>query len=90
MFYDIIKTSILSLLILFFLHYIYEFFKTNLTTPKINDLIIRPNETYQDINKVLTSESISLLSDTLHNTLPDTKYNMKDELKNYLKTLSTK
>lgn len=88
MFYDIIKTSILSLLILFFLHYIYEFFKTNLTTPKINDLIIRPNETYQEINKVLSSETISLLPDI------DTKFTMKDtmkdELKNYLKTLSTK
>jgi hypothetical protein len=81
MFYDIIKTSILSLLILFFLHYIYEFFKTNLTTPKINDLIIRPTETYQEINKILSTESIPLVP---------IETTMKDELKNYLKTLSTK
>jgi hypothetical protein len=88
MFYDIIKTSILSLLIILFLHYIYEFFKTNLTTPKINDLIIRPNQTYQEINKVLSSESISLLPTIdINNPI---KYDMKDELKNYLKTLSTK
>lgn len=85
MFYDIIKTSILSLLIILFLHYIYEFFKTNLTTPKINDLIIRPTETYQEINKVLSNETISLLP-----SIVDNKYDMKDELKNYLKTLSTK
>ena len=84
MFYDIIKTSILSLLIILCLHYIYEFFKTNLTTPKINDLIIRPNETYQEINKILSTENIPLLPTI------DPKNNMKDELKNYLKTLSTK
>lgn len=83
MFYDIIKTSILSLLIILFLHYIYDFFKTNLTTPKINDLIVRPTETYQEINKVLSNETISLLPPIVEN-------NMKDELKNYLKTLSTK
>lgn len=85
MFYDIIKTSILSLLIILFLHYIYEFFKTNLTTPKINDLIVRPNETYQEINKVLSTETISLLP-----TIDTTKSDMKDELKHYLKTLSMK
>ncbi len=83
MFYDIIKTSILSLLIILFLHYIYDFFKTNLTTPKINDLIVRPTETYQEINKVLSNETISLLP-------PMVEHTMKDELKNYLKTLSTK
>ncbi len=85
MFYDIIKTSILSLLIILFLHYIYDFFKMNLTTPKINDLIVRPTETYQEINKVLSNETISLLP-----PLIDNKHDMKDELKNYLKTLSTK
>jgi hypothetical protein len=84
MFYDIIKTSILSLLIILFLHYIYDFFKTNLTTPKINDLIVRPTETYQEIHKVLSNESISLLPPI------ENKHDMKDELKNYLKTLSTK
>lgn len=84
MLYDIITTTILSILIIVCLHYIYEFFKTNLTTPKINDLITRPTQTYQEINDILSSEPIPLLP-----TLP-VENEMKHELKNYLKTLSSK
>lgn len=84
MLYDIFITIIMSLLIIICLHYIYEFFKTNLTTPKINDLIIRPSETYQEINQILNT-NLPLLPESM--TIKD---DMKDELKNYLKTLSNK
>ena len=49
MLYLLVKTSIISLILIFLVHYLYDFFKTNLTIPKIKDLVNRPNDKYNEI-----------------------------------------
>ncbi len=59
------------------MHYIYEFFKNNLTEPKIKDLVNKPKVKYEQIYKNVSS-----------NIQPESSSDMKVELQNYLQELS--
>ena len=94
----IIKVTIISLLLIFLLHYLYSFFKTMLTSPKLKDLVNKPREKYDTIYNSLKSAG-SLEDRGLKNLGEDIKNNygsidngnsssMKDELKKYLKELN--
>lgn len=74
MIFWIIKQFIISFLFIFTMHNIYNYFKTNLTVPKIKDLIKKPKQQYKDI---YDSEEKTVDKDA-----------MKNELKDYLKNLS--
>jgi len=74
MLFWIIRQIIISFLFIFTMHHIYNYFKTNLTVPKIKDLIKKPKEQYKDIYE---SEEKTVDKET-----------MKNELKDYLKSLS--
>lgn len=49
MWYWIIKVSILSLIFIFLLHYLYSFFISTLTIPKVKDLVILPQQKYDEL-----------------------------------------
>lgn len=66
--------SIISFIFIFIIHYLYEYFKNNLTIPKEKDLIEKPKHAY---NKIY-----SLLQERSKNNDSSTK---KMELKNLLK-----
>jgi hypothetical protein len=95
----IFKVSIVSFLFIFLLHYLYSFFKTTLTSPKIKDLVNKPMRKYDSIYDSLQNNqgyieeteginiSNSLQSNNLYTQNP-VKQNMKDELKKYLSELS--
>ena len=99
----IIKVAIVSFLFIFLLHYLYSFFKTTLTSPKVKDLVNKPMRKYDSIYDSLQNsqgygyiddlESVNinmnqiLNSNTLTTQNP-VKQNMKDELKKYLSELS--
>lgn len=74
MLFWIIQQTIISVVLIISVHYIYIFFKNNLTIPKTKDLVNKPTEQYKKIYSSLTKSK------------EDTK-EMKSELKNYLKTL---
>ena len=74
MIFWILRQIIVSFLFIFTLHNIYNYFKTNLTVPKIKDLIKKPQQQYKD------------LYDSEEKTVD--KESMKNELKDYLKNLS--
>jgi hypothetical protein len=91
----IIKVTIISLLLIFLLHYLYSFFKTTLTSPKLKDLVNKPQEKYNTIYNSLKSAG----DVGIENVCEDNKSNMggihgsnstsmKDELKKYLKELN--
>ena len=94
----IIKVTIISLLLIFLLHYLYSFFKTTLTSPKLKDLVNKPQAKYNTIYNSLKSAgdggSQNLGEDIKNNSTNSTNYdnsnssNMKDELKKYLKELN--
>jgi hypothetical protein len=99
----IFKVAVVSFLFIFLLHYLYSFFKTTLTSPKIKDLVNKPMRRYdsiydslqssqgygyiEDLEDVNTNMSKILNSNPLTTQNP-VKQNMKDELKKYLSELS--
>ena len=78
MFFWIIQQIFISLLLIISIHYIYIFFKNNLTIPKTKDLVKKPLERYR---KIYTS---------INNKPKESKETMKNDLKSYLKQLTKK
>ena len=77
MLFWIIQQTIISIVLIISVHYIYIFFKNNLTIPKTKDLVNRPTEQYKNIYKSLSKSK-------------ENNKEMKNELKDYLKKLTTK
>ena len=99
MFYLILKWTLISLILIILVHYLYSFFKTTLTVPKIKDLVNRPagayKEIYETIEKVKVNEREKLKENNENNTnivsnsVIKNEDNMKDELKSFLNSLSS-
>ena len=53
-----IKVTILSLILIFVFHNLYGFFKHTLTTPKIKDLVNKPQKKYDEIKSSLLIRSV--------------------------------
>jgi len=94
----IIKVTIFSLLLIFLIHYLYTFFKTTLTSPKLKDLVNKPqakyNTIYNSLQNTADGGSANLGDrddgDGGGNSKTVSKNsNMKSELMKYVKELST-
>ena len=77
MLWFVIQQLLLSLILIAIVHYIYEFFKNNLTEPKIKDLVNKPKVKYEQIYKNVST--------TIQ---PESSSDMKVELQNYIQELS--
>jgi len=99
MWYWIIKVSILSLIFIFLLHYLYTFFISTLTIPKVKDLVTLPQQKYDELfhsleqNKSIQSnnghngnDNLSLLPSSSLSSLPSSQ-SMKDELIRFMKEI---
>ena len=65
MLYWIIQTTILSIIFIFVVHYLINFFKSTLTVPKIKDLINSPTQKYENIYNIISkNESINIVDST--------------------------
>lgn len=93
----IIQWSIISLILIMLIHYLYSFFQTTLTIPKIKDLVNRPASAYKEIYETINNDNHNHNSDKKntnnHNISSNINsnnqnQNMKDELKSYLNNLS--
>ena len=91
----IIKVTIFSLLLIFLIHYLYTFFKTTLTAPKLKDLVNKPQAKYNTIYKSLQntadggSANLGDRNDGSGNNVTASKNSdMKSELMKYVKELS--
>lgn len=78
-FFWVISQIVISILIIASIHYIYNFFKQNLTVPKIKDLVKKPEQQYKNIYSSLSQSK---------KDKEEKKTNMKSELKNYIQQLS--
>jgi hypothetical protein len=97
----IIQATVISIVLIFLVHHLFNFFKSTLTVPKIKDLVNTPTQKYDnmfsiiskgnyDTNNLVTStNSNTNLSDnyeyTMKDLLPKPENDMKSELKNFLK-----
>ena len=80
MIYWTLKWIVVSLILIFLIHYLYLFFKTNLTVPKVKDLVNTPTEKYNEI-----LNTIKALPEPTMET--PNKEDMQSELKNFLSDL---
>ena len=80
MVYWTIRWILISLVLIFLLHYLYTFFKTTLTVPKIRDLVNKPTEKYNEmLNTINNSDKIELEEPN--------KEEMQEELQHFLQDL---
>ena len=90
---DIIYTSIVSLIVIYIAHYLYEYFKKNLTTPKIKDLINRPKQEYSAMYDIINKNSGDNGTSNNNNNNLSNEYNInsreiKDELADFFNDLN--
>jgi hypothetical protein len=83
MFFWILQQIIISLVLIILVHRIYIFFKNNLTTPKVKDLVNKPPKQYDEIYQSMMEQPKAVEEE---DSKP--KEAMKAELKTYLKELS--
>ena len=97
----IIQITIISIILIFLVHYLFNFFKETLTVPKIKDLVNAPNKKYENMFNIISKNNennnshdytdIDLLpNQSFQNVEPKTDSlvdadSMKNELKNFLK-----
>ena len=84
----IIQSGIISFVLIYLIHYLFTFFKDNLTVPKVIDLVNKPKEQYEDLLKNSHQSSATTNEQLLPSNKPNLS-NMKNELKNYLKELKS-
>jgi len=87
MLFLIIKQTIFSIILIWVMHYIYDYFKNNLTIPKVKDLVNKPKEQYREIYESIKINTKREINEKTENT--ENNDNMKSELKKYLKELSS-
>jgi len=94
MLYWTIQITIISIILICLVHYLINFFKSALTVPKIKDLVNSPIQKYENMYSIINNGNTSEIKDkknndyTLIDLLPTNKEdtNMKNELKNYIKS----
>jgi hypothetical protein len=93
MWYWIIKVSILSLVFIFLLHYLYSFFVSTLTVPKVKDLVTIPQEKYDEMFHSLQKQPLQPLQrindNNDNNATATTQQSMKEDLIHFLKDLGS-
>ena len=95
MIYWTIKTVIISVIFIFLIHHLIEFFKNTLTVPKVKDLVNVPTQKYEHIfntisKNTMTKNNIEKEEQNINlstniNSLPVVENDMKHELKKFLK-----
>jgi uncharacterized protein (DUF2235 family) len=91
MWYWIIKVSILSLVFIFLLHYLYSFFISTLTVPKVKDLVTLPQKKYNEMFDSLQQchqMPLQRGNENNANNAPSTQ-SMKEDLIHFLKDLGS-
>ena len=106
----ILQITIISIVLIFLVHYLFNFFKSTLTVPKIKDLVNSPTQKYESMFNIISKNNSKTHNNkdnndyndnnyndnnndnneneyTLTDLLPtqETKTDMKNELKNFLK-----
>jgi hypothetical protein len=89
MFYNILKISLFSLLIIFVVHQLFDFFKSTLTVPKIKDLVNIPNQQYERMYNVIhNNNNINKNQEANKDSYIMDNNTMKNDLKQFLKSQS--
>lgn len=90
-----LQISIISIILIFLVHYLINFFKTTLTVPKIKDLVNTPTQKYENMYSIIANKHDDFNNNFNNNSKKDyteidllpkpDESSMKNELKNFLK-----
>ena len=88
-----IQVTLISIILIFLIHHLLVFFKTNLTTPKVKDLVNAPTQKYDAIFNAMNfnamnTSSVNINNISLEELLPPIQpdpVDMKNELKQFMK-----
>ena len=53
----ILQITIISIVLIFLVHYLFNFFKSTLTVPKIKDLVNNPSKKYENMYSIINSNN---------------------------------
>lgn len=87
-----IQITIISIVLIFLVHHLINFFKSTLTVPKIKDLVNTPTQKYENMYSIINNNQKSYNKSldneySLIDLLPKKEETtMKSELKNFLKS----
>lgn len=87
MFFWSIQITVISIILIFLVHYLINYFKSTLTVPKIKDLVNTSTQKYDDMYSIITQQKSDVdLGYTEIDLLPKPNLDsMKNELKSFLK-----
>ena len=80
-----IQIILISTLIIFLIHQIFEFLKSTLTVPKIKDLVDSPSQKYEQMIQNMSEQPSEIKRDNEKENNPQDRDAMKNELKDFLK-----
>ena len=84
----ILKWAIISFILIVLIHYLYSFFKSTLTIPKVRDLVNKPTERYNEmIDTIKYNDSVKYNDGVKYKDKINRDDNMQDELSNFLQDL---
>ena len=86
MFLWILQNIIISIIIILFFHYLYNYFLANFTKPKIVDLITQPNKKYDEILQHINRDNTIPINNEKEKEDESISTNMVDELQSFLNT----
>jgi hypothetical protein len=91
----VIQITVISIILIFLVHHLINFFKSTLTVPKIKDLVNTSTQKYESMYNIIQQKSNTYTPNSSSNTKNDytlidllpkqEEPNMKNELKNFLK-----
>jgi len=86
-----LKWTIMSLVLIILIHYLYIFFIETLTVPKVKDLVNKPTQRYNEILTDITNNSNANLnnSNATNNNINPNIDEMHDELRDFLSNIKT-
>jgi hypothetical protein len=64
----VIQTTLISIIFIFVVHYLINFFKSTLTVPKLKDLVNNPSKKYENMYSIINSNNSQNSSQNSNNT----------------------
>ena len=71
----ILQITIISIVLIFLVHYLFNFFKSTLTVPKIKDLVNSPTQKYESMFNIISKNNSKTHNNKDNNDYNDNNYN---------------
>ena len=76
----VIQTTLISIIFIFVVHYLINFFKSTLTVPKIKDLVNNPSKKYENMYSIINSNNSQNSNNQNSNTYNNISSNISNDL----------